>query len=228
MSLARIAILASGTGTNAVAIIEAAQSGKLQAEIGLVLSNKPSAKVLEKAAALHVPTLCLDHTLFASRTAFDQAMLAALKEHKTDIVAMAGYMRLVTREFLEAFPGKVLNIHPAVLPSFKGAHALDDAAAYGVKMTGCTVHFVSEDMDTGPIIIQGASPVMEEEDPEATASRVHAMEHRLFPQALAWLLAGRLSIQRERIVSLKADAHAKPAPLCPFPHLVWPPLENPF
>lgn len=227
MSLQRIAILASGTGTNALAIIKAAQSGKLQAEISLVLSNRPNAKVLEKATACNVPTLCIDHTEFTTRQAFEQAVCAALMEYKTDIVAMAGYMRLVTQEFLEAFPRKVLNMHPALLPSFTGAHALNDARAYGVKMTGCTVHFVSEVMDMGAIIIQGATPVMEE-DLEAISARVHAMEHRLFPQALEWLVAGRLQVQGERIVTLKTNAHAKPAPLCPFPHLIWPPLENPF
>ncbi len=228
MSLPRIAILASGTGTNAAAIIEAAQSGRLKAEINLVFSNRPDAKVLEKAAALHVPSVCLDHTHYPNRQSFDADMVRVLQEYQTDIVAMAGYMRLVTKEFLDVFPNRVLNIHPALLPAFKGVHALDDAQGYGVKMTGCTVHFVREAMDTGPIIIQGATPVMDGENPEETAARVHTLEHRLYPQALAWLLAGRLEQKGERHVFLHAAANSRPAEPCAFPHLIWPPLELPF
>ncbi|MBO4317184.1 MAG: phosphoribosylglycinamide formyltransferase [Mailhella sp.] len=190
-----LAIVASGSGTNAQAMFDAIAADRLDARVRLVLSNRPGAKVLDRAAAFGAPALCLDHKLYASREDFDLAMVSALREAGVDTVALAGYMRIVTPAFLRAFPNRVLNIHPALLPSFPGAHGGRDALAYGVKFTGCSVHFVSEEMDAGPIIIQAAVPVLDNDTEDSLMERIHPLEHIIYPQALQWLAEGRLSIE---------------------------------
>ena len=160
MSL-RLAILASGNGSNAQAMFDAVERGALDADIRLVLSNRPGARVLERAAARSLPCRCLDHTQFPDRAAYDRALAEAVREAGADTVALAGYMRLLSPDFLAAFPGRVLNIHPALLPAFPGVHGAADACAWGVKLSGCTVHFVSDEMDCGPIIIQACVPALQ-------------------------------------------------------------------
>lgn len=221
----RLAILASGNGTNAQAMLDLAAQGTLDAEICLVLCNRPGAGVLERAKRAQVPHLCLDHTAFPSREAFDRAMLAALNKAGADTVALAGFMRLLTPEFIHAFPQRILNIHPALLPAFPGTRGIEDALLWGVTLAGCTVHFVDELMDHGETIIQAAIPVREGESPHDFANRIHALEHRLYPQALQWLSKGRLSVCGRRVRLAPADVPQAPVD----PHtLIWPPLEQGF
>ena len=152
----KIAILASGSGTNAQSMIDKAAQGVLDIDIRLIAGNRPGAKVFERAEKAGIPHVCIDHKAFADRESFDREMVAAIKASGAEYVVLAGYMRLLTSTFLQAFPGRVINIHPAILPSFPGAHGGPDAQAYGVKITGCTVHFVEELVDSGPVIIQAA------------------------------------------------------------------------
>ncbi len=222
----KLAILASGNGSNAQAMFDAVERGALDAEIRLVLSNHPGARVLERAATQALPLLCLDHDLFPHREQYDQAMVAAIKDAGADCVALAGYMRLLTPAFLAAFPGRVLNIHPALLPSFKGLHGARDAFAWGVKLSGCTVHFVNSEMDCGPIIIQACVPLVQGESLDELEARIHVLEHRIYPQALQWLSEERLIVQG-RLVGLagREDDGKAPQPERAF---VWPPLERGF
>ena len=152
----KIAILASGSGTNAQSMIDKAAQGVLDIDIRLIAGNRPGAKVFERAEKAGIPHVCIDHKAFADRESFDREMVAAIKASGAEYVVLAGYMRMLTSTFLQAFPGRVINIHPAILPSFPGAHGGPDAQAYGVKITGCTVHFVEELVDSGPVIIQAA------------------------------------------------------------------------
>ncbi len=222
---AKIAILASGAGTNAQAIIDKAQAGALEAEIALVLSNRPGAPVLARAARAGIPHVVLDHTTFTDRLSYDQELAAIIKDNNCGIVALAGYMRLLSGVFLKSFKGDVLNIHPALLPSFPGTHGARDAMGYGVKITGCSVHFVEEQMDSGPIVIQAAVPVMDFESLDALKNRIHRYEYRIYPQALQWLATGRLrkTGRRVELQPGKCEA-ARPA----TDALVWPPLEQGF
>ena len=222
-----IGILASGSGTNAQAMIDKAAAGLLDVDIRLVCSNRPGAGVLERARAAGLPHLTIDHTTFASRAAYDRELAATLRSHGVEWVVLAGYMRLLTSDFLAAFDGQVVNIHPAILPSFPGAHGGPDALAYGVKLTGCTVHFVEEAMDSGPIIIQAAVPVIAGEELESLMARVHRMEHRIYPQALQWLAEGRIQ-RKGRQVHLAPAIPARPTLSPDGPWLVWPPLEEGF
>lgn len=224
MSL-RLAILASGSGSNAQAMFDAVERGALDADIRLVLSNRPQARVLERAAARSLPHRCLDHTLFSDRTAYDHALADVIREAGADTVALAGYMRLLSPGFLSAFPGRVLNIHPALLPAFPGVHGAADACAWGVKLSGCTVHFVSDEMDCGPIIIQACVPALQDEDADALQNRIHGLEHRIYPQALQWLAENRLNLNGRRVLLAPADRTLAPAPKQAF---VWPPLEAGF
>ncbi|MDO5484108.1 MAG: phosphoribosylglycinamide formyltransferase [Desulfovibrionaceae bacterium] len=221
----KIAILASGSGTNAQAMIDKAAAGLLDVDIRLVCSNRPGAGVLERAARAGLPHLALDHKSFADRASYDARLAEVLLEHGADYVVLAGYMRLVTAAFLEAFAGRVVNIHPALLPSFPGVHGGADAQAYGVKLSGCTVHFVEEQMDSGPVIIQAAVPANAGEDLDALMNRIHAMEHRIYPQALQWLAEGRISIQGRQV---HLAPSTRPAITPDGPWLVWPPLEQGF
>lgn len=221
----KLALLASGSGSNVQAIIDAVARKSLHAELCFVASNKPDAPVLARAAQAGIPHLGLDHTSFASREAFDTALVAAIREHGADTVALAGYMRLLTPYFLSAFPNRVVNIHPAILPAFQGAHGIDDARAWGVKLTGCTVHFVDEEVDHGAVIIQAATWADPAEGQEPLEQRIHRLEHRIFPQALEWLATGRLRMDG-RHVHVQASGKPLAAPMSGS--LVYPPLEEGF
>ncbi len=221
----KLAVLASGNGSNAQAMLDAAAGGVLDADIRLVLCNRPGAGVLERAERAGVPSLCLDHTAFPSREDFDRAMIEALREAGADTVALAGFMRLLTPTFIRAFPQRILNIHPALLPAFPGTHGIEDALAWGVTLAGCTVHFVDEIMDHGEVIIQAAVPVRADEPANVFKNRIHALEHRIYPQALQWLAEGRLSVHGRRVRLAPADV----APAAVDPQtLIWPPLEEGF
>lgn len=206
MSL-KLAILASGSGSNAQIMFEAVEKGILNADIRLVFCNRSDAKVLERAKMFGIPTYFLDHKAFANREDFDKKMCEVIHEHGADTIAMAGYMRMVTPYFLNSFSGRVVNIHPAILPAFPGIHGARDAVNYGVKFSGCSVHFVSEEMDAGPIIIQGIVPCSHSDTEEDLQARIHALEHRIYVQALQWLSQNRLEV-KEHIVHLLPDISA--------------------
>lgn len=221
----KIAILASGSGTNAQAMIDKAAQGTLDVSIALIVCNRPGAGVIARAEKAGIPSLVLDHKTFADRESFDARMVQALREAGAELVVLAGYMRLLTPVFLEAFAGRVINIHPALLPSFPGVHGGADAITYGVKVSGCTVHFVEEKVDSGPVLIQAVVPVNAGESEDDLMSRIHVMEHRIYPQAIQWLAQGRIDVQGRQV-------HLKPGNSPRAPHdgdwFVWPPLEQGF
>lgn len=193
----RVGVLASGSGTNFQALAEGLRGSN--AQVAVLICNVPGAKCLERAKSLGVTAEVLDHKAFASREAYDEALIAALKKHKVELICLAGFMRLLTPAFLAAFPQRVINVHPALLPSFPGMHGIKQALDYGAKVTGCTVHFVDEGTDTGPVIAQAAQPVLETDDEASLAARIHADEHRLYVQAVKWFADGKLSVEGRRV-----------------------------
>ncbi len=199
MERLKIAVLASGSGSNLQAIIDEIKSGFLPVELALVLSDKPQAYALQRAKAAGVPTKVLLPADFASREDYDAELVRLLKASGAEAVALAGYMRLVTPVFLQAFPHRVLNIHPALLPSFPGLHGQRQAFEYGVKVAGCTVHFVDEGMDSGPIILQAPVPVLDNDDADSLAARILEQEHIIYPLALRLLAEGKLHIEGRRV-----------------------------
>lgn len=179
-----LGVLVSGSGTNLQAILDAVEKGELDAQVRIVVSNKPGVQAIERAERAGVSTLVIPHQDFPSREAFDRAMVSALEGAGVQLVVLAGFMRVLTPLFLRAFPGRVVNIHPSLLPSFPGVRAQAQALAHGVKVTGCTVHFVDEGVDTGPIIAQRAVPVLEGDTTESLTSRILEEEHSLLVDAL--------------------------------------------
>ncbi len=221
-----IAILASGSGTNAQAMIDKVAAGLLDVNIALIICNRPGAGVIARAQRAGVPCLVLDHSTFPDRESYDLKLVEALHAAGVELAVLAGYMRLLSATFLTAFHGRVINLHPALLPSFPGIHGGRDALAYGVRISGCTVHFVEEQMDSGPVIIQAAVPVNPDESEETLMERIHAMEHRIYPQAVQWLAQGRISIHGRQV-------HLSPGTASPAVNnndssLIWPPLEEGF
>lgn len=181
----KLGVLASGQGSNLEAIAEAIQRGDLHAQIQVVIYNNPKAKVAERAERLGIPKVLLNHRHYPSREALDQDIIATLQGHGADWVIMAGWMRCVTQLLIDAFPGRVLNIHPSLLPSFPGIHAADQALAAGVKLSGCTVHQVELKVDSGPIIIQAVVPVFAADTADTLQARIQVQEHRIYPAAIA-------------------------------------------
>ena len=196
----KTAVLASGGGTNLQSLIDHWQKGTLApAELAVVGANVAAAQALERAAKAGIPTFVLAHKSFASREDFDRALAAELRGRGIELVVLAGFMRVLTPAFLGAFPQRVLNIHPALLPSFPGTHAQQQAFDYGVKVTGCTVHFVDAGTDTGPIIGQIAVPVLDSDDEESLRLRILAEEHRLLPAVVRAVAAGRVTVAGRRV-----------------------------
>jgi phosphoribosylglycinamide formyltransferase-1 len=196
----RTAVLISGRGSNMQALVDAAQADDYPAEIVLIASNRPDAPGLEWANARGLPTLAIDHKRYATREAFEDALQEALEAAGTELVALAGFMRLMTPAFVERWRDRMINIHPSLLPSFKGLHTHERVLAAGVRITGCTVHFVRAEMDDGPIIGQAAVPVLSGDDPDTLAARVLAAEHRLYPAGLKLVASGRIRRDGEKIV----------------------------
>lgn len=221
----KIGILASGTGSNAQAIIERIASGVLTASIGVVISNRPEAQVLERARKAGLKAQVVERAKYATRIEYDIALISVLKENGCELVVLAGYMLVLSNVFLDAFPGRVINIHPSLLPSFPGTAGALNALTYGVKITGCSVHFVDEEIDTGPLIIQAAVPLRIGEDLDSLKQRIHMAEHRIYAQALQWFVEGRLSTQG-RLVSLAPGK--RPLARAEPDLLVSPPLEEGF
>ena len=194
MARLRIGVLISGSGTNLQAIFDACAEGRIDGQVAVVISSHESAYGLERARKAHVPAVFVDRTKYDTLKSYNHAIRIALEENDANLVAMAGYMRLLGKEVLVAFPGKVLNIHPALLPSFPGASGIRDAYDYGVKVTGVTVHFADEQFDRGPIIAQEAVVIAEDDTIETLEAKIHEVEHRLYPQVLQWIAEERVVV----------------------------------
>lgn len=190
-----LGVLASGSGTNLQAILDAIARGALEARVGVVVCNVPGAGALARARAASVEAVVVEHGHFTEREAFDAAVVDALRSRGVDVVVLAGFMRLVTEVLLEAFPWRIVNVHPSLLPSFPGVNAQRQAIEHGVRVTGCTVHFVDRGKDTGPIVAQAAVPVLEDDDEETLRARILVREHDLLPRVLQWMAEGRVQVQ---------------------------------
>ncbi|MFI5020167.1 MAG: phosphoribosylglycinamide formyltransferase [Alphaproteobacteria bacterium] len=200
MARLRVGVLISGRGSNLQALIDAAAAADFPAEIVLAISNRPDAQGLERAGRAGIATRVIEHGKFASREAFDAALDQALRASRVELVCNAGFMRILTAGFVEAWRDRLINIHPSLLPAFPGLHTHERALQAGVRLHGCTVHFVRTKLDDGPIIVQAAVPVLAGDDAEKLAERVLAAEHRAYPLALALIAAGRVRVEGERVV----------------------------
>jgi phosphoribosylglycinamide formyltransferase-1 len=190
-----LGVLVSGTGSNLQAILDAVADKRLDARVAVVVSNVPGAGGLARAQAMGVEAVVVDHTKYADRRTFDAALVEVLRARGVEVIVLAGFMRLVTDVLLGAFPMRVVNVHPSLLPAFPGVHSQKQAFDYGVRVTGCTVHLVDGGTDTGPILAQAAVPVEEDDDAESLRLRILAREHELLPRVLQWMAEGRLSIE---------------------------------
>lgn len=202
---ARLGVLVSGSGSNLQALLDACAQADYPAEVVCVVSNMPTAYALERARKAGVPTVVLEHKAFASRADFDRALGEELRRAGVEWVCLAGFMRLLGADFLAGFPGRVLNIHPALLPAFPGLHAPRQALERGVKIAGCTVHFVDAGTDTGPIIAQAAVPVLPGDDEASLSARILVEEHRLYPLAVRLAVTGKVAMEGTRT---RVDAEA--------------------
>ncbi|MGH7236786.1 MAG: phosphoribosylglycinamide formyltransferase [Nitrospiraceae bacterium] len=200
----RLGVLASGRGSNLQAIIDAIEAGTLDARIAVVVSNKQEAPALERASRHKLTGVFLDSKPFAhesnSREAYDRAILDVLQKHDVELIALAGYMRIVTPVLIGAYPNRIMNIHPSLLPAFPGLDAQKKAVDWGVKITGCTVHFVTEGVDEGPIIIQAAVPVLPGDTADTLSARILTQEHRIYPRAIQLYAEGRLRVEGRRVL----------------------------
>lgn len=196
----KLAVLASGSGTNLQAIIDDVATGYIPAEIKIVLSNKPDAYALTRAREAGIKTQVVLPKDYATREEFDAELVKILLENDVEYVALAGYMRMLSKVFLDAFPNRIINIHPALLPSFPGIHGQRDAVEYGVKVSGCTVHFVDENMDHGPIIAQAPVPVLHTDTEETLKARILEQEHILFPHVLRLVAEGKVEIKGRKVI----------------------------
>lgn len=194
-----LAIFASGRGTNFSAIAQAIKKGKVKASLSLLVCDNPDGPVLKKAKRAGVKIVLIKRRDFASRSDFENGIIRSLEENRIDLILLAGFMRMLSAEFVHKYAGRIINIHPALLPSFKGAQGIKDAFDYGVKVTGVTVHFVDEKMDSGPIILQQTVKIEEADTPESLEKKIHAVEHRLYPEAVRLFSEGRLKIEGRRV-----------------------------
>ncbi|HET9832480.1 MAG TPA: phosphoribosylglycinamide formyltransferase [Vicinamibacterales bacterium] len=200
----RLGVLISGRGTNLQSIIDAIGSGRLNAAIGIVISNRADAAGLARARDAGLQTLFLSHKEYASREEYDRALVAALRAHGVDLVCLAGFMRIFSAEMLDAYPQRILNIHPSLLPAFPGLHPQRQAIEYGVRYSGATVHVVDAALDGGPIVVQAVVPVADDDTEETLASRILAEEHRIYPEAIRVVLDGGWSVDGRRFVRRRA------------------------
>jgi len=197
--LARITVLISGRGSNLSALFEAIDGGDIEGAITHVISNRADARGLDLARARGVAASVVDHRAYAERAAFDRALHAAVDQGEPDLVVLAGFMRVLGESFVRAFDARLLNIHPSLLPLYPGLHTHRRALADGVRVHGCTVHFVTPTVDVGPIVAQGVVPVLPDDDEERLAARVLAVEHRLLPAAVRWFCRGDLALEAGRV-----------------------------
>ena len=201
----KIVILISGRGSNMEALLAAKGAGQLHADIAAIISNRTDAKGLEMARARGIPAMALPHRDYASREAFDAALVKTIDTHAPDLVVLAGFMRILTPEFVRHYDGRLLNIHPSLLPAFPGLNTHERVLAAGCKVHGATVHFVTPELDHGPIVIQAAVPVLPDDDAASLAARVLAQEHVIYSRAVRWFVEGRITVQNG-IVRVAADA----------------------
>ncbi len=197
--LCRCVVLVSGSGTNLQALVEAASSGWLRTEIAAVISNRPDAPALERAAQARIPRYAFDHTDYPDRSSFDTALTEAVTSYTPDLVVLAGFMRLLTKEFVTHWWGRLINLHPSLLPAFRGLRTHERVLEAGCKIHGTTAHFVTAETDSGPIIAQAALPIHPDETPTSLAERLKALEHRLLPQVVRWFAEGRLQLREGRV-----------------------------
>jgi phosphoribosylglycinamide formyltransferase-1 len=215
----KLGVLISGGGTNLQAIIDSIGRGELKARIQIVISNRAKAYGLERARRHGIEAAVIDNRSFTTREDFDRELVAALNSHSVELVICAGFMRLFSPVMLRAFPGRIMNIHPALLPAFPGLHVQKAALEYGARFSGCTVFFVDEGTDAGPIIVQAAVPIHPDDDEERLAARILKQEHRIYPYAIALYQAGRLEVQGRRVI---IKNHPAPPPAAA---LINPPLK---
>jgi phosphoribosylglycinamide formyltransferase 1 len=216
--MVKLGVLVSGSGSNLQAIIDNMEAGRLDARIKIMISNVPDVFALERAKKHNIPSLVISHKGYKSREDFDQKIVETLQAHGVDLVVLAGYMRVVTSVLLRAFPMRVMNIHPALLPAFPGTHVWQAEVDYGVKFAGCTVHFVDEGTDTGPVIIQAVVPVYDDDTAETLNARILKQEHKIFSQAIQLYAEGRLKIQGRRVL-------AEGFPKAPDAFMINPPVK---
>ncbi|MBN1133811.1 MAG: phosphoribosylglycinamide formyltransferase [Methanosarcinaceae archaeon] len=202
--ISNIAVLVSGRGSNLQSIIDNVESGYIQnAKIKIVISDVADAYALERSKKHGINTAFIDPSRFASKREYEQEIISILQVHDINLVLLAGYMRIVGSDLIETYKNKILNIHPALLPSFRGLHAQKQALNYGVKVAGCTVHFVDEDVDTGPIILQKCVPVLEEDTEDTLSDRILDQEHKIFPEAVKMFVEGKLKLEGRIVRRLK-------------------------
>ena len=200
MGRTRVGVLASGRGTDFQSLVDARKRGDLDIDLAVLVCNVPGAPVLDRAKAAGVPAVVVDHRPFGKdRETFEQAMLKVLRDKRVELVVFGGFMRLVSASFIRAFPDRIINIHPSLLPAFPGAHAHRDAIAAGVKVSGCTIHFVDASVDGGPIILQRAVPVHEDDTEDSLAARILEQEHIFLPLAVRLFAEGRLHVEGRRV-----------------------------
>ncbi len=211
MAEKKIVILISGRGSNMEAILAA----RLPARVAAVISNDPDAKGLATAGAHGITTAVVPHRGFPDRAAFDTALAAAIDAHRPDLVVLAGFMRILTDDFVRRYPGRLVNIHPSLLPAFPGLHTHRQALAAGVRIHGCTVHFVTPALDNGPIIVQAAVPVLPDDSEDTLAARVLREEHRIYPQAIRWFCEGRLALSADGRATVSKARLPQNVLLCP-------------
>ena len=198
----KLGILLSGRGSNFEAIARNVQAGRIPAEIGVVISNKEEAAGLAIAGQMGLNALCIP-SKGKEREAFERELVASLRQHEVDLVCLAGFMRVLTSYFIREFKGRILNIHPAILPSFPGVEAQKQALDYGVKFTGCTVHFVDEGVDTGPVVAQAVVPILDNDTPETLAARILKEEHRIYTEAVCLIVEDKIRIEGRRVILRK-------------------------
>lgn len=203
MSKHILGILCSGRGSNMQSIMAAIESGQIKAEIGIVLTDKPEARALQVASEAGIKSVCVNRKACSTQQEFEEKLVAELKAANVTLVVLAGFMRILSPYFVETYRHRILNIHPSLLPSFGGAHAHRDVLAYGTKVSGCTIHFVDEGMDHGPIILQDTVPVLDDDTEDTLAARVLTKEHILYPKAIELFVDGRLELMDDRHVRIK-------------------------
>lgn len=208
----KFAVFASGNGSNLQAIMEAVKDGVIKAELALVFSDNPKAFALKRAYDAGIPTLVLRKKDYATPQSYDRDIVIHMKEAGIDFIVLAGFMKILTPFFIKQFPKRIINIHPSLLPSFKGRHGIKDTFTYGCKLAGITIHFVNEKMDNGPIIMQEAIPVQRDETLESLEERIHQLEHQVFPKAIALFADGKLKVSMRQVTIVDE-------PIVPHPQL---------
>ncbi|MFB9274862.1 phosphoribosylglycinamide formyltransferase [Cohnella cellulosilytica] len=201
----KIAVFASGSGSNFQALVEAIREQAIPATVSLLVCDKPAARVVQRAEALGVPAFLFDPKAYASREAYEEEIVGRLHEEGVELIVLAGYMRLITATLVEPYYGRMINIHPALLPAFPGVRAIRQALEYGVKLAGVTVHFVDGGMDSGPIIAQQAIEVRDDDTEDTLAERVHAVEHELLPRTVRWIAEGRVTLNDRKVTIRPGD-----------------------